>query len=262
MVNLTADMIQHVASLLIRLKLPPMVNLTADMIQHGAVIAFWGSADISEAIRTGHLQHIPGRGLSSIIEHITGDKELPLAPSHIGTLPKCKVVGQPIVLFHSSIFQGISGPQLSNLSDVLVEYQGGGHVAVYPFLPQFEPDWTDYWEYVEQLVTLQQQGKLPYAWQHLVGDLFDRAKVLRTALDLITPVPLGSLIRKTAYAASGMVCSECAEGAMSASGVRTKARAAGIDWCPKTGGRGLGCAPGELIPPDLSIYGPPIQVLP
>ena len=236
------------------------MNLTADMIPHGATIAFWGATDIADAFRTGHLQHIPGRTLSSIIEHVTGDKELPLAPSHIGQLPVCRVLGEPIALFHSSIFQGISGPQLSVLSDVMQEYAEGGSVIVYPFLPQFEPSWPDFWEYVEQLITLQRQGKLPYAWQHLVGDLIDRSKFLRVALDLIGPVPLGSLIRKTAYAASGMVCSECAEGAMSAALVRSKARAAGIDWCPKTMGRGLGCAPGELILPDLPIYGPPIVV--
>ena len=238
------------------------MTLTASDIPHGAAIAFWGPADIAEAIRTGHFQHIHGRGLSSIIEHITGDKELPLGPSHVGILPVCRVVGQPIALFESTIWKGVSGPQLNDLEPRLSEYTDGGNVIVYPFLPQFEPSWPDFWEYVEQLITLQKQGKLPYAWQHLVGDLMDRAKFLRVALDLVTPVPLGSLIRKTAYAASGMVCSECAEGAMSASMVRSKARAAGIDWLPKTGGRGLGCAPGELILPDLPIYGTPIQVVP
>jgi hypothetical protein len=165
-------------------------------------------------------------------------------------------------LFESTKWQGISGPQLNDLEPRITEYRNGGHAAVYPFLPQFEPSWPDFWEYAEQTVTLRSQGKLPYAWQHLVADLFDRAIFLRTALDLVTPVPLGSLIRKTAYAAAGMVCSECAEGAMSASMVRSKARAAGLDWCPKTGGRGLGCAPGELILPDLPIYGTPIQVVP
>ena len=197
-----------------------MVNLTADMIPHGAVIALWGSDDIRKA----------GAGalLSGIIERITGDRELPMAPSHIGILPVCRVVGQPIALFESTIWQGVSGPQLNDIEPRLEEYRNGGYVVAFPFLPKFEPSWPDFWEYVQQLIDLQRQGKLPYAWQHLVGDLMDRSKFLRTALDLIGPVPLGSLIRKTAYAASGFVCSECAESTMSAALVRSKARAAGM----------------------------------
>jgi hypothetical protein len=45
-------------------------------------------------------------------------------------------------LYESTISGGVSGPQRSVLDERVAEYRGqGGHAWLFPFLPQFAPDW-------------------------------------------------------------------------------------------------------------------------
>ena len=197
------------------------MQLTAD-IPYGGAAFFAGSSSV---LKAGI-----GAGLSKIIKVV--EKGL---WSHCGYV-RVSPTGT-ILLFESTIWDGVSGPQWNNFADRLPEYRNGGMVVVIPYRKETAPDPTNIENATSQLIALRMSGVCHYA----VGDLF---------ADLINYTLLHRFLHwaaKKLQNSYSLVCSECLR--------LVTDPTANIQSCK-------GVTPEQEYERALTLGGPPIQVVP
>lgn len=185
----------------------------------------------------------PGAVLTDLIDVITHSDN-----SHSAMLINGK-------LYESTISGGISGPQESDPAARLAEYRAeGGHADLYPFQPQFEPDWGAALAGAQKMIALREAGRMPYNVKRLFGDAVDRSLVF----DLVA-LPADGILAYLADHSMGVVCSEMAGTLMVYGGVPAKMAAAGIPFLPNQHGQPIGCSPQDLA--NMPIWQPPVTLL-
>ena len=103
------------------------------------------------------------------------------------------------MLFESTIWHGISGPQWNLFNDArLTEYRAGGRVIICPYTLAEKPVDATLLNATENLVVLRKSGQCPYAVAHLFGDFFDDTPLSKFFSGF------GADLMKT----HGLVCSE------------------------------------------------------
>jgi hypothetical protein len=205
-------------------------------LSSGGILACYGSTK---------LRAFPGALLTDIIEKVTKG-----GPSHIATL-----LPGGSRIFESTIYQGVSGPQFNTLADLEADYQDGGKILLYRFLPEFQPHWDSWFASAQQMNLLRAQGKLCYGYWHLVRDLVARD---------LSGAPGAPAIERLTGSQSGVVCSEAAAIALEAGGLNIACVNSGVAWLPGSkpdAGSPIGCAPSDLIPLALPVYMPVVQIL-
>jgi hypothetical protein len=197
------------------------MQLTADMIPYGGAAFFAGSSSV---LKAG-----PGAILSGIIK---GVEKGPW--SHCGYV---EYKDGLVMLFESTIWDGVSGPQWNVFSDRTIEYRNGGMVVVVPYHKETAPDPTNIGNATSQLIALRMSGNCHYA----VGDLF---------ADLINYTLLHRFLHwaaKKLQNGYSVVCSECLR--------LVTDPTANIQSCK-------GATPEQEYERALTMGGPPIQVVP
>jgi hypothetical protein len=166
--------------------------------------------------------------------------------------------GRAPYIYESTKGGGIpSGPQRSDLAALLAEYaKGHGHAWLFPFMPQFEPDWAAVEAAALHMIALREAGLMPYNVQRLFNDAEQRSLIF----DLLA-MPAAGIIAYEGARSKGVVCSEEAALLIEAGGVVAKLAAAGIAWMPNV------APPGQPIgngPVDLGLtpmFLPAVQLL-
>lgn len=126
-------------------------------LPYGGAVFFSGSSDL---LKAGF-----GAILSGIIKDVTH------APwSHCGYLCWQRDV---LMLFESTEWQHVSGPQWNVFSERLHEYSNGGLVVIIPYRKETAPDPTNLENVTAQLVAMQRAGQCKYGRTDLVADLID-----------------------------------------------------------------------------------------
>ena len=153
----------------------------------------------------------------------------------------------------STIWKGVSGPQINDLEDRLTEdyEKSGGHVALYRFLPAYDLDWAAVWACGQQLIAHREAGKLHYSIERLFEDAAVRIPYWRILLPLDLVVELGKHD-------DGLVCSEEVGLLERAGGLKQKL---GELWLPNSklgAGCIIGCTPEDVR--DMPVFFPPDKV--
>jgi len=201
----------------------------------------------------------PGTALTGLIDAMT-----PGVPVALGRKVKMSHTavcmpsnGKDPYIYESTISGKISGPQRSSLaSDLAVYAKGKGHAWLFPFLPQFEPDWASLEATALRMIAEREAGNLPYNVRRLFAD----AELRSWVFDLIA-LPADGIIAYLAAHSKGVVCSEMAGLLIQGGGVVPKLTSAGIPWLPNVH------PPGQPItdaPADIGLmpmFQPAIQLL-
>lgn len=158
-------------------------------------------------------------------------------------------------LYESTIEKGVRGPQVNDADERIAEYRhDGGHALLFPFLPQFRPDWEALLAGAEKMIALRKAGKMPYSVKRLFGDA-----VSRSILFDMVALPADGIISYLSDHDLGVVCSEMAAFLMQYGGVDSKAYLGGVQWLPAQHGQPIGCAPADLV--AMHIWDTPQKLL-
>ena len=182
----------------------------------GGVVLFAGGRDPLEAG--------PGAVLTLLIDAMTK-----FGFSHTALAMPAAGVTAPYI-HESTIRDGVSGPQRSDLNACLAECRKqGGHARLFPFLPQFEPDWADAEAAALQLISEREQGRMPYNVERLFADAEERSWVFD-----VVALPADGVISYLAAHSKGIVYSEMVGLLAQAGGVVARLTAVGIPGCRRS----------------------------
>jgi hypothetical protein len=218
--------------------------MTLDLIEScrpGGLVLFAGGRDPFHAG--------PGAVLSDLIDAVSHSQY-----SHAAVCMPSG--GAPPLIYESTIEGGISGPQENDLTARVEQYvRQGGHAWLFPFLPQFQPNWDGVASTALAMIAQRKAGKLPYNVRRLFGDAMEMSWVF----DLIA-LPADGIIAYLAAHSKGVVCSEMAGLLMQGGNVPALMAAAQIPWLPnvRPPGQPIGDSPQDLG--MLPIYLPTVQL--
>ena len=141
------------------------------------------------------------------------------------------------MLFESTEWQNVSGPQWNVFGERLHEYYNGGLVVIIPYRKETAPDPINLENITAQLVAMQRAGQCKYGRADLVADLIDYTLLHRFL----------HWAAKKLQARYDMVCSECLR--------LVTDPTASIESVKET-------TPVQEYVRALTLGGPPIQVVP
>jgi hypothetical protein len=208
----------------------------ADAKLKGGMLACYGGTNPAKA-------GLGGAFLSTVIEKVTN------GPSHIALLlTDCT---DSLNVIESTIYKGVSGPQLNPLEVLFEDYEKeGGHVDFYQFKTIFDLDLEGLMDEVVHLVSLRESGHLPYGILHLPEDLLARQSWLSHLVDKVSGKNSIEQLELLAYSNHQLVCSECFGYLCLAGNVDKKVKATGLSWLSSSRpvpGEVLGSAPGDYL---------------
>ena len=165
--------------------------------------------------------------------------------------------GNAPYIYESTIENGISGPRKSDLADTLAGYgKQGGHAWLFPFLPQFRPDWDALEVTAQHMIALRQAGLMPYNVKRLFDDAEERSLIFS-----LLALPFDGIITYEGAHSRGVVCSEMAGLLLQGGGVPDKCKALGVPWLPNVNppGQPIGDSPADVG--NMPIYYGAIQLV-